>query len=458
MSTIFPRLDSNLIITTGVEGPTSIKPVEAIRQEIVHKLSQLIVGKHIQGEVLAKLRDGSFIAKVDGVPMRLSLPNSTQIGEKLSLTLLNLTPRPVFLLNGQSQVTLLDSPRSKQIGEIARQASDKLGGSSESFAESDVALFNTATRAMPVRERNANDANLSSSAHTAKSTQAGSLTSSHAQATLQESSAYATIKSTGTLPLADVEIAAQRAAQTPMSLSTQTALSSTGQLINKLLLETSNSPENLRLKGKIPLLANLSNLTGANNQLPTTQLVRQLETSLRNNINQSGLFYESHVAQWASGQRSLAELQNEPQAKIPPSSEQLILANTEDSNHASLTQLIHQQLEVLEHQKIQWTGLLAPQIPVQWSIEEGQAHQHQSGAEEPAQETTWQSDLRIELPHLGTVAVRIHLNANQLQLSLKSDATATTSLLKSEYLSLQKAIENSGTHIQSFTVQHDEQL
>lgn len=448
MSTIFPRLDPNLTITTGVEGPTSLKPIEAIKQEIVHKLNQLSTGKHIQGEVLAKLRDGSFVAKVDGVPMRLALPNGTQIGEKLSLTLLNLTPRPVFLLNGQSQVTLLDPPRRAQSGVTTSQNSGSKDIASDLFSELDTDLFHTSPRPVLNRERGSNDANLSNSAQTAKAAPANAL----AQTSLQENASYMPIKSTGAIPLSDVDVAAQQLPHAPNSLSTQIELSTTGQLINKLLRETSTTPEKLHLQGKTPLLAE------TNSKLHTTPLARQLETSLQHNIKESGLFYESHIAQWASGQRSLAELQNEPQSKISPNAEQLMLTNTEDSKHASLSQLIHQQLEVLEHQKIQWTGLLAPQIPLHWSIEENQQQQHPSSPEEATKEATWQSDLQIEFPHLGKVAVRIYLNANQLQLSLKSDAASTSSLLKSEYLSLQKAIESAGTHIQSFTVQHDEQL
>ena len=39
--------------------------------------------------------------------------------------------------------------------------------------------------------------------------------------------------------------------------------------------------------------------------------------ALRNAISQSGLFYESHQAQWVSGERSLTSFMQEPQAKLP---------------------------------------------------------------------------------------------------------------------------------------------
>jgi hypothetical protein len=46
----------------------------------------------------------------------------------------------------------------------------------------------------------------------------------------------------------------------------------------------------------------------------TSLLAKALVQSLEN----SGLFYESHLAQWASGQRPLAALEREPQARLAP--------------------------------------------------------------------------------------------------------------------------------------------
>ncbi|WP_347558278.1 flagellar hook-length control protein FliK [Robbsia sp. KACC 23696] len=46
----------------------------------------------------------------------------------------------------------------------------------------------------------------------------------------------------------------------------------------------------------------------------TSLLAKALVQSLEN----SGLFYESHLAQWASGQRPLASLEREPQARLAP--------------------------------------------------------------------------------------------------------------------------------------------
>ncbi|TAL52629.1 flagellar hook-length control protein FliK [Pandoraea sp.] len=50
----------------------------------------------------------------------------------------------------------------------------------------------------------------------------------------------------------------------------------------------------------------------------THALAPVIVAALRQAMDSSGLFYESHLAQWASGGRSLEQLQTEPQTQWPP--------------------------------------------------------------------------------------------------------------------------------------------
>lgn len=45
--------------------------------------------------------------------------------------------------------------------------------------------------------------------------------------------------------------------------------------------------------------------------------VKEFAQALRSAVSQSGLFYESHQAQWVSGERTLSSLQQEPQSHLP---------------------------------------------------------------------------------------------------------------------------------------------
>ncbi|HDR9731995.1 TPA: flagellar hook-length control protein FliK, partial [Burkholderia aenigmatica] len=44
--------------------------------------------------------------------------------------------------------------------------------------------------------------------------------------------------------------------------------------------------------------------------------VAALRAALAQAVSESGLFYESHLAQWLAGQRPLAALMREPQARL----------------------------------------------------------------------------------------------------------------------------------------------
>lgn len=80
-----------------------------------------------------------------------------------------------------------------------------------------------------------------------------------------------------------------------------TSLSSTGRLIGNLLRTAQQNSAPAALVGKAPLVAS-----------PAVD-TKQIATALQNTLVRSGLFYESHVGQWAAGARPLADLLREPQ-------------------------------------------------------------------------------------------------------------------------------------------------
>ncbi|ENO86851.1 hypothetical protein C666_12210, partial [Thauera linaloolentis 47Lol = DSM 12138] len=84
--------------------------------------------------------------------------------------------------------------------------------------------------------------------------------------------------------------------------SAQPTLSQTGRLIS-FLLTGQPTPQPANLAGNQPLL----------NAPPTSGA--QLAPLLRQALGQSGLFYESHQAEWVLGARDGASLMREPQAR-----------------------------------------------------------------------------------------------------------------------------------------------
>ena len=84
------------------------------------------------------------------------------------------------------------------------------------------------------------------------------------------------------------------------------SLSETARFITALLGETAKLPLTTLAPAGTPLLA-----TPLGNHA-------QITAELRQALATSGLFYESHQAQWAAGDRPLTVLLQEPQARLPP--------------------------------------------------------------------------------------------------------------------------------------------
>ncbi|RJG05963.1 flagellar hook-length control protein FliK [Noviherbaspirillum cavernae] len=79
--------------------------------------------------------------------------------------------------------------------------------------------------------------------------------------------------------------------------------SNTGRLIDNLLRTAQEQGAPTTLVGKAALVPSAA------------ASATQVATALKDTLAFSGLFYESHVSQWASGSRSLTDLMREPQAK-----------------------------------------------------------------------------------------------------------------------------------------------
>ncbi|WP_051240767.1 flagellar hook-length control protein FliK [Tepidiphilus margaritifer] len=88
--------------------------------------------------------------------------------------------------------------------------------------------------------------------------------------------------------------------------SVRAQLSPTGELLRQVL--TKPAPE------RLPLSANATQPTPLLPAAPQSEAeVQQLATALQGSLQRSGLFYESHLAQWAQGRYPLEALRAEPQ-------------------------------------------------------------------------------------------------------------------------------------------------
>jgi len=176
-----------------------------------------------------------------------------------------------------------------------------------------------------------------------------------------------------------------------------------------------------------------------------------LDAPLRAALEHSGLFYESHQADWVAGQRDLAALRQEPQARLaraqtPTEGRADALADAEDPDAAArasvsspdasigaggldtdtggmpastalppgIATLVDRQLQNLGTQQIHWSGPVWPGQTMEWEVRE-EGHDTADPSAPPA----WTSRLRLELPRLGAVEAVLRLRGGALSVELR---------------------------------------
>ena len=120
-----------------------------------------------------------------------------------------------------------------------------------------------------------------------------------------------------------------------------------------------------------------------------------IKQRVQQQFERSGMFFESHLAQWANGTRSSDELRAE-----------LVQLNRAGPTSAELNaQRIAAQLAVLEQQAITLTGPAWAGQPMQMTIER-EARSPDAPADMPP---VFSATLALELPQLGRVEVELRL-------------------------------------------------
>lgn len=181
-------------------------------------------------------------------------------------------------------------------------------------------------------------------------------------------------------------------------------LSPAARLLAQVLQNANGVPASATVAGTTPLV-----LQGAPDPA-------QLASQLKQAIAKSGLFYESHVAEWAEGKRPLSELMGEPQAQKPPGT---------PPTDPALARMINMQLAGQEQGQINWQGQLAPGQAFEWQVTREEGKGSRGG---DAQEPGWQSGLRLRFARLGEVKASITLRGKHVQIDLQADPAALAPL------------------------------
>ncbi len=233
------------------------------------------------------------------------------------------------------------------------------------------------------------------------------------------------------------------------SNSTPTQISNTAHLITTLLQNSSNQPP-------AAVIAK-SDAVIMRQNTPLQEVAQTLQQA----ITQSGVFYESHLASWASGQMNLAQLMQEPQAQLSPhlgmiSSEpnaQQLNKLPDILSNQTLQHLVNTQLQALEQNHIVWQGNAWPGQAMQWTISQD-APQHEQ--QQSAPQSTWQSDVKFELPVLGKVTATLRLSGEHLSVQIHTEDADTANKLKTNTTLLINALSAAGIPLDTILIKPSE--
>jgi len=218
----------------------------------------------------------------------------------------------------------------------------------------------------------------------------------------------------------------------PPNTSATTTLSPTARLIDQLLHKAEQTHQPHHVVGQSALLDSAQD-----------PAIHQLANQLQQVLERSGLFYEAHLRQWASGKRSLAQIQREPQNQADPNQPQGLSASAQ----------VPLQLDALEQRHFAWQGEFWPGQPLQWEVsKDGQGKQAPQGG---APTAAWNTVLKLELPELGPVHVRIRLQDQRVQLQVRAEREMAITRLQAGRQHLDDALAASGTALEGFMVQRD---
>ncbi|NHZ37560.1 flagellar hook-length control protein FliK [Massilia rubra] len=378
------------------------------RQEALTRTLSTEVGKSMRVAVLSRFNDGTFLVRVAGEQARMSLPQGAEAGTEVPMTLISISPRPQFRLDtGQPAQLPGQAPGAPQLPLPAGAAGpDRTAAPPPVLPQAQPA---------PQEGQGAAAANMAGRATSLAATLLGK----------------SPMTASADLPSLDANTLPAR-------------ISNTGQLLARIL-DIGHPPS-----GKAPAIAGAAPLIDPKNGAPqAAELARKLEQS----ISGSGVFYESHVAEWADGKRALSELQREPQMQqamatpgAKPASAAAELASA---------QLINLQLTTQEQARVSWQGQLAPGQELQWEIHKDAPEQRGRGAGDDSA-PVWRSGMRLRFPLLGEIEATIVTSGDKVHIELRTASAGTGEALRARAGELTSALDVSGTALASLIIRTQE--
>lgn len=172
----------------------------------------------------------------------------------------------------------------------------------------------------------------------------------------------------------------------------------------------------------------------------TPEQISETAANLKNAISNSGLFYETHLADFLQGKRTLETLQKEPQNILG----------------FDPTKCVAQQLTVMEHNKFHWQGEVWPQQNMEWTTTIQKRPEHDQESKQPSEQAEYNpsitSVMKLNFSNLGVITAQIHLQNGQLKINFETQGELATQLLKKQSSGLALALQSLGQKLENISV------
>ncbi|MBX3664130.1 MAG: flagellar hook-length control protein FliK [Burkholderiales bacterium] len=228
-------------------------------------------------------------------------------------------------------------------------------------------------------------------------------------------------------------------------------LSNAAALIAKL--STPGAPRPGMITLSAPLLASPPSSSGG---IPA-QLARA--------IADSGLFYESHQAEWVEGRRTLAQLAVEPQfllqrpAPAAPQQAGTIVRSDATATGAlnpppEALPLVRSQLDALDSRRLLCSGELWPGQHAQWEIiDEDEPQRQQADGGDAAGSGAWTTRISLDLPRLGPLTAVLETRGDNTRIRIAAVAAGTSGILALEAAELRRTLAAADIAVRELIVQ-----
>lgn len=182
----------------------------------------------------------------------------------------------------------------------------------------------------------------------------------------------------------------------------------------------------------------------------------QLEQVLKRGLQESGLFYESHLSRWFSGQYPLERLLQEPQGRFLAQQGELLSkpggaqSQPAEGSDIRTMPIVKEQLAALQSGQLLFQGELFPGQQLEWRVREREAR----GGQAEQQDHPWETSISLSLPRLGKIQAVVSLDGARVDLQLEVADAATATMLANQRDGLQEQLLSAGLEPGDLVVKH----